>query len=83
MYSSAGNKMGLGGHQAEEYVCQLPESEKKKALEELREDDNIREQSLQQFREWINKHPNIKRCRTGKCYEHVLNKQVYVFNDNN
>lgn len=50
----------------QEYVCQLPEATKKTALEELREDDNIREQSLQQMRDWINKHPNIKRCRTGK-----------------
>lgn len=50
----------------QEYVCQLPEAVKKTALEELREDDNIREQSLQQMRDWINKHPNIKRCRTGK-----------------
>lgn len=57
--------MGLGGHQeTEAYICTLPPEEKKKALEELREDDNIREQSLDQMREWISKHPNIKRCRT-------------------
>ncbi|XP_066142998.1 clavesin-2-like [Euwallacea fornicatus] len=57
--------MGVGGYQeCEQYICTLPEEEKKKALEELREDDNIREQSLEQFREWINKHPNIKKCRT-------------------
>ncbi|XP_050300065.1 retinaldehyde-binding protein 1 [Anthonomus grandis grandis] len=57
--------MGQGGHQAaEEYVCTLPAEERKKALEELREDDNIREQSLAQMREWISKHPNIKKCRT-------------------
>lgn len=60
--------MGLGGDQSvpKEYTCQLPEDIKKIALEELREDDNIREQSLNQMREWINKHPAIKRCRTGK-----------------
>lgn len=60
--------MGLGG-QAEscvdDYICQLPQSERNKALEELREDDNIRKQSLNQMRDWINKHPNIKKCRTG------------------
>ncbi|CAG9762111.1 unnamed protein product [Ceutorhynchus assimilis] len=57
--------MGLGGHQqTEEYQCTLPAEEKKKALDELREDDNVREQSLSQMREWINKHPNIKKCRT-------------------
>lgn len=57
--------MGLGGQSEQDYVCQLPEAERTKALEELREDDNIREQSLEQMREWINKHPNIKKCRTG------------------
>ncbi|KAL1512925.1 hypothetical protein ABEB36_002426 [Hypothenemus hampei] len=57
--------MGLGGHQNnDDYICTLTEQEKKKALDELREDDNIREQSLQQVRDWISKHPNIKRCRT-------------------
>lgn len=59
------NKMGLGGKQEVEYVCQLPESDQKIALEELREDSNIREQSLEQMRDWIEKHPNIKKCRTG------------------
>lgn len=34
------------------------------AKEELREDENLRTQALTQFREWIAKHPNIKRCRT-------------------
>lgn len=59
--------MGLGGQELNtnnEYVCNLPEDVKKTALEELREDENIREQSLQQIREWISKHPNIKKCRT-------------------
>ncbi|XP_074036941.1 retinaldehyde-binding protein 1 [Leptinotarsa decemlineata] len=56
--------MGLGGKQEQEYIFQVPEVEKKRALEELREDDGIREQSLEQMREWIAKHPNIKRCRT-------------------
>lgn len=60
--------MGLGSQETfpQEYVCQLPEAAKKTALEELREDDSMREQSLTQMREWINKHPNIKRCRTGE-----------------
>ncbi|KAK9883995.1 hypothetical protein WA026_004930 [Henosepilachna vigintioctopunctata] len=57
--------MGLGGDGCvNEYVFQLPDAEKKKALDELREDDNIRKQSLDQMRDWILKHPNIKRCRT-------------------
>lgn len=57
--------MGLGGKQEVEYVCQLPEGDQKKALKELREDSNIRDQSLEQMRDWIEKHPNIKKCRTG------------------
>lgn len=59
--------MGVGGQTdvVDNYECHLPESVKRIAKEELREDDSIREQSLEQMREWIAKHPNIKRCRTG------------------
>lgn len=62
--------MGLGGQECntQEYVCKLPEDVKKTALEELREDENIREQSLQQLRDWISKHPNIKKCRTDAAF---------------
>jgi len=57
--------MGLGGQgNVDEYVCNLPANVMKIALDELREDQNIRDQSLAQFREWIQKHPNIKKCRT-------------------
>ncbi|XP_017773089.1 PREDICTED: clavesin-2 [Nicrophorus vespilloides] len=59
--------MGLGGQMdssVQEYVCALPEEVRKVALKELREDDCSREQSLQQMRDWIKKHPNIKKCRT-------------------
>ncbi|KAB0796959.1 hypothetical protein PPYR_11020 [Photinus pyralis] len=57
--------MGLGGKDvtSEDYVCTLPESLRKVALEELREDDSIRQQSLDQMREWINKNSAIKTCR--------------------
>lgn len=66
--------MGLGGQEAntQEYVCNLPESVQKIAMEELREDDNIREQSLQQLREWISKHPAIKKCRTGNVIKFIF-----------
>lgn len=47
------------------YQCNLGPKFKKMALEQLREDENIRTQALSQFREWIAKHPHIKRCRTG------------------
>lgn len=46
------------------YCCQLSSKFKDIAKEELREDESVRSQSLSQFREWIAKHPNIKRCRT-------------------
>ncbi|XP_077283071.1 clavesin-1-like [Arctopsyche grandis] len=37
---------------------------KEVALIELREGDLLREQCLDQMRDWISKHPAIKRCRT-------------------
>lgn len=50
------------------YVCSLNSKFKKMAQEELREDDNIRGQALAQFREWIAKHPHIKKCRTDAVF---------------
>ncbi|XP_059618251.1 clavesin-2-like [Phlebotomus argentipes] len=41
----------------------LSDELKKKAWENLREDENLRCQALEQFREWITKHPKIKKCR--------------------
>lgn len=49
--------------QADDYQFRLPDKYKQIALDELREDDNIRRQALAQFRECIAKHPNIQRCR--------------------
>ena len=43
----------------------VPEEYREIANRELRETDNIRKQSLAQMTEWIQKHPNIKKCRTG------------------
>lgn len=37
----------------------------KKAKEEVREDEQRKQQSLEQFREFIAKHPFIKRFNTG------------------
>lgn len=50
----------------ENYECSLNDDTKAVALQELREDDKIREEALEQFRDWIKKHPAIKKCRTGK-----------------
>uniref|UniRef100_A0A182PXA7 CRAL/TRIO N-terminal domain-containing protein n=1 Tax=Anopheles epiroticus TaxID=199890 RepID=A0A182PXA7_9DIPT len=46
----------------------LPDLYRKIAKEELREDDEIREQSLTQMREWIAKHPYIRKCRTDSSF---------------
>lgn len=50
------------------YVCNLNAQFKKTAKEELREDENIRTQALAQFREWLAKHPHIKKCRTDAVF---------------
>lgn len=50
------------------YVCNLNAHFKKVAKDELREDDNIRTQALAQFREWLAKHPHIKKCRTDAVF---------------
>ncbi|XP_070496024.1 clavesin-1 [Chironomus tepperi] len=46
------------------YQCSLSSKFKDIAKEELREDESVRTQALAQFREWIAKHPHIKKCRT-------------------
>lgn len=51
------------------YQCTLSEKFQEIAKEELREDENIRSQSLSQLREWIAKHSSIKRCRTGELFK--------------
>ncbi|XP_055609846.1 clavesin-1-like [Uranotaenia lowii] len=48
----------------EDNYCELSEMCRKIAAEELRETDEVRKQSLEQFRDWIAKHPHIKKCRT-------------------
>ncbi|XP_039966000.1 clavesin-2 isoform X3 [Bactrocera tryoni] len=50
------------------YTCSLSPALKLIAKEELHEDDNIRHQALHQFREWISKHPRIKKCRTDTLF---------------
>ncbi|XP_074101077.1 clavesin-1-like [Cotesia typhae] len=47
-----------------DYKCTLSKETQAIALAELREDENMRSQALEQFRAWILKHPSIKRCRT-------------------
>ncbi|XP_055629533.1 retinaldehyde-binding protein 1-like [Toxorhynchites rutilus septentrionalis] len=45
-------------------ITEMSEMHHKIAAEQLREDDSIRSQSLAQMREFIAKHPHIKKCRT-------------------
>lgn len=54
------NKLLISNHSSEE----LPEFAKRLANLELRENDKRREQSLEAFRNWINKNPNVKNIRT-------------------
>jgi len=44
----------------------LSERFKAIAKEELREDDNRKQQALKQFRDWINSHPFIRNVRQGQ-----------------
>uniref|UniRef100_A0A182IKJ0 CRAL-TRIO domain-containing protein n=1 Tax=Anopheles atroparvus TaxID=41427 RepID=A0A182IKJ0_ANOAO len=47
----------------ESYKFTLPQLYRKIALEELREDDVVREQALTKMREWIVSNPHIRKCR--------------------
>ena len=58
----------MGGNQECDYKCGLSPDSQTAARAELREDENTREQVLEKFREWINKHPSIKRCRTDAVF---------------
>ncbi|CAL7946702.1 unnamed protein product [Xylocopa violacea] len=51
-----------------EYGRVLSDATRTIARVELREDDAIKEEALNQFRHWIRKHPNIKRCRTDAAF---------------
>ncbi|CAH1998627.1 unnamed protein product [Acanthoscelides obtectus] len=46
-----------------EYVCELSEETQAIALEELREDHDIRQSALASMREWIKQNPKIRNCR--------------------
>ncbi|XP_032678907.1 clavesin-1 [Odontomachus brunneus] len=52
----------------QEYRSTLNTETLETARLELREDDNTREQTLKQFRHWIQKHPTIKKCRTDSLF---------------
>ncbi|XP_028046177.1 rhophilin-2 [Monomorium pharaonis] len=52
----------------DEYKSTLDSETLQTARLELREDDNIRDQALEQFRHWIEKHPAIKNCRTDSVF---------------
>ena len=52
---------------------ELPPELRERARTELREEPALREQALAQMRHFIEKHPAIKKCRTGKEKCPVLN----------
>lgn len=48
----------------ESYKFELSDQFRTLAKDELREDDDVRQQAMAQLKEWIEKNPYIKRCRT-------------------
>ncbi|XP_043482323.1 clavesin-2 [Leptopilina heterotoma] len=60
--------MGMGTEENLDYKCGLSTDSQVIARMELREDINTREQALEKFREWIQKHPAIKSCRTDAVF---------------
>lgn len=57
-----------GQQKLDDYKSTLNADALKTASLELREDDSTREQALEQFRHWIQKHPAIKKCRTDSLF---------------
>ncbi|XP_043286862.1 clavesin-1 isoform X2 [Venturia canescens] len=57
-----------GQNEGKDYECGLSAEAKDAARAELREDDATRRHSLEQFRDWISKHPHIKQCRTDSVF---------------
>ncbi|XP_062549661.1 retinaldehyde-binding protein 1-like [Armigeres subalbatus] len=53
---------------ADQYNCQLSDQFRTLAKDELREDDNVRHQAMNQLKEWIEKNPHIKKCRTDATF---------------
>lgn len=49
------------------------------AKSELREEDLRKRQSLAQFREWLSKHPFIKKCRQGLLEFELFNIYYITF----
>lgn len=58
----------MGTEENLDYKCGLSTDSQVIARMELREDINTREQALEKFREWIQKHPAIKNCRTDAIF---------------
>lgn len=54
------------GHRTISPMIMLSEKFLEKARVELREDEKRKEQALEHFREWINKHPYIRSIRQGE-----------------
>ncbi|XP_034242677.1 clavesin-1 [Thrips palmi] len=58
----------LFGADGDAYKCGLSEELRRAARTELREDDGSRAHALQQMRDWIAKHPHIRKCRTDSLF---------------
>jgi len=58
--------MGVVEWVVDNYECTLSTETQKIAKVELREDKNIRDQDLEQMRNWIKMNPRIQNCRLGE-----------------
>ncbi|KXJ71483.1 hypothetical protein RP20_CCG020458 [Aedes albopictus] len=52
----------------DQYKFELTDQFRTLAKEELREDENVRQQAMAQLKEWIEKNPYIKNCRTDATF---------------
>lgn len=52
----------------DDYVFNVGDTYKEIAKNDLHEDEKVRNQSLAQMRDWIAKHPHIRRCRTDASF---------------
>lgn len=63
----------------EKETGELPPELREKARVELREEPAIREHALSQMRHFIEKHPAIKKCRTGKSFTSETNAIILIY----
>lgn len=69
-YLNSGLNNNNNNNNESSYKCVLSKSALLTAKKELREEPNIRDQALTQLKQWVEKHPQLINCRTGKKHIH-------------